>query len=219
MKRTRKAQTVQKTRAVQAVRKTLLRQKQKARSNRRGTGRVATMTGSRLRTSLRQVVPRCWESWRARRSGSWRLIVPKISCLTCSAIRVAQSRSRRSTTRTGSNSKSSTYTPQDRQDAVRMRDTLIEKDPDEMRTADLGQTPSNGLFHAETNVLIRAARQSGGTLAGRSLEIYVDRDMCLNCRSVVPLVGLELGNPNLTFVDPKMITTIYNGSVISRSKR
>jgi hypothetical protein len=119
----------------------------------------------------------------------------------------------------GSNSSSSTYDDADRKAAIDLRNKLVAKYPNVMSVDNLGDTPNNALFHAETNVLLRAAQANGGTLQGRSLDIYIDRDMCANCRSVVPLVGLELGNPNLTFVDPKTITTIYNGSVISRSKR
>jgi hypothetical protein len=119
----------------------------------------------------------------------------------------------------GSNSSSLTYTSQDERDAQSMRDLLVQKYPNDLATQNLGHTPNNALFHAETNILLRAARESGGTLEGRSLEIYIDDDMCPNCRSIVPLVGKELGNPNLTFIDPKWITTIRDGSVISRSKR
>jgi hypothetical protein len=75
------------------------------------------------------------------------------------------------------------------------------------------------LFHAETNVLLRAAEANGGTLAGKSLDIYVDRKLCPNCERVVPLVGLELGNPTLTFVDPDRIFSIANGTITSRSRR
>ena len=119
----------------------------------------------------------------------------------------------------GSNSTSATYTDADAKAAQDMRDNLMAKYPDIINSDNKGFTPSNALFHAETNVLLRAAELNGGTLEGISLEIYIDRDMCANCRSIVPLVGLELGNPALTFVDPKTITTIYDGLIISRRKR
>jgi hypothetical protein len=61
--------------------------------------------------------------------------------------------------------------------------------------------PNNTLFHAETTVLLRAARENGGTLAGRMLEVYSDRELCNNCKIVLPKVGLELGNPTVTFID------------------
>jgi hypothetical protein len=38
-------------------------------------------------------------------------------------------------------------------------------------------------------------------------------------QSIIPLVGLELGNPTLTFVDPERIYSIANGKITSRSKR
>lgn len=65
------------------------------------------------------------------------------------------------------------------------------KYPDAMRADNVGYTPNNALFHAETNVLLRAAEANGGTLAGKSLDIYVDRGLCPNCERVVPLVGLD----------------------------
>jgi hypothetical protein len=111
----------------------------------------------------------------------------------------------------GSNSTSPTYTDADREAAKDLRDKLVAKYPDAMREDSVGYTPNNALFHAETNVLLRAAEANGGTLAGRSLDIYVDRKLCANCERVVPLVGLELGNPTLTFVDPDRIFSIANG--------
>lgn len=93
------------------------------------------------------------------------------------------------------------------------------KYPDAMRADNVGRTPNNALFHAETNVLLRAAEANGGNLAGKSLDIYVDRKLCANCERVVPLVGLELGNPSLTYVDPERIFSIANGKITSRSRR
>jgi hypothetical protein len=119
----------------------------------------------------------------------------------------------------GSNSSSPTYTDADREAAKDLRDKLVAKYPDAMRADNVGYTPNNALFHAETNVLLRAAEANGGTLAGRSLDIYVDRELCPNCKRVVPLVGLELGNPTLTFVDPDRIFSIANGKITSRSRR
>jgi hypothetical protein len=120
----------------------------------------------------------------------------------------------------GSNSTSlSTYTDADRKAATDLRDKLVEKYPTVMSVDNLGYAPNNALFHAETNVLLRAAEANGGTLAGRSLDIYVDRPFCGNCQTVIPLVGLELGNPTLTYVDPDRIFSIANGKITSRSKR
>jgi hypothetical protein len=119
----------------------------------------------------------------------------------------------------GSNSKSVTYTDADFKAAQSMRDSLVEKYPKVMSIDNLGDAPNNALFHAETNVLLRAAQASNGTLAGRSLDIYVDRRLCANCEKVIPLVGLELGNPTLTYVDPDRILSIANGTITSRSRR
>ena len=119
----------------------------------------------------------------------------------------------------GANSSSPTYTTADRLAATDLRDSLIAKYPDDMSIGNLGQAPNNALFHAETNVLLRAAEANGGSLAGRTMDIYVDRELCPNCRSVLPMVGLELGNPTLTYVDPIKIYEISNGRINSRSKR
>jgi hypothetical protein len=103
----------------------------------------------------------------------------------------------------GINSTARTFTSADRRRAGELRDKLIEKYPDIMRTDNIGQKPNDAVFHAETTVLLRAARENGGTLAGRSLEVFGDRPLCPeSCRKVLPYVGLELGNPTVTFVDP-----------------
>ena len=57
-------------------------------------------------------------------------------------------------------------------------------------------------IHAEATVLLKSAGANGGTLAGQTVEVYVDREMCAtSCRKVLPLLGLELGNPTVTFID------------------
>jgi hypothetical protein len=73
----------------------------------------------------------------------------------------------------------------------------------EFRSAErVGRKPNDALFHAETTVLLRAAREKGGSLAGRTLTVHVDDKLCNNCQIVLPYVGLELGNPTVTFIDP-----------------
>ena len=42
-----------------------------------------------------------------------------------------------------------------------------------MNTKDIGQRPNDAVFHAETNLLLRAARSSGGTLESQSLEVFL----------------------------------------------
>jgi hypothetical protein len=102
----------------------------------------------------------------------------------------------------GSNSGSPTYTASDYAAVVRLRDKLAEKYPKELSAKNIGLMPHNALFHAETTVLLRAARQNGGSLTGRTLTVFGDTRMCNNCEYVLPYVGLELGNPTVTFVDP-----------------
>jgi hypothetical protein len=101
----------------------------------------------------------------------------------------------------GSNSDSPTYSRIDRVAAEAMRGGLLEKYPEVMNSDNIGRMPNNAIFHAETTALLRAARENGGTLAGRTMEVYVDDIVCNNCELVLPKVGLELGNPTVTFID------------------
>jgi hypothetical protein len=79
----------------------------------------------------------------------------------------------------------------------------------------IGKMPRNAIFHAETTVLLRAARENGGTLAGQTIDVYVDDETCNNCKTILPYVGLELGNPTVTFTDSKGSTfTIQDGKLI-----
>jgi hypothetical protein len=103
----------------------------------------------------------------------------------------------------GSNSRSPTYRMEERIDAERIRDHLILKYPETMNSDNIGEKPNDALFHAEATVLLRAARQYGGTLAGRTIEVHSDRPMCPSCYRVLPLLGQELGNPTVTFVSPR----------------
>ena len=109
----------------------------------------------------------------------------------------------------GSSSASPTYTSVDRREAEQMRDMLIARYPDVMNTMSIGQMPNDALFHAESNVLLRSARMSGGTLAGRSIDIVVDRKMCNNCEKVLPLLGFELGNPTVTVSDSRGLLGVF----------
>ena len=113
----------------------------------------------------------------------------------------------------GSSDRSPTFTDADGRDAERMRGILVEKSPDVMNTRNLGQIPNDALFHAEANVLMRAARKFGGSLAGRELEVHVDRPMCGGCKDVLPLLAREIGNPTVRFVDKRGTVLIScNGS-------
>lgn len=117
----------------------------------------------------------------------------------------------------GANSSSPAYTSADKAAAVRLRDILVEKYPDGFSTKNVGQIPNDALFHAETTVLLRAAaREKGGNLAGRTLTVHVDDHLCNSCEAVLPYVGLELGNPTVTFVDLNGSTkTMRDGAWLS----
>ena len=102
----------------------------------------------------------------------------------------------------GSNSKSSGYTSEDRLAAEAMRDQMLKKYPAQLNTNNIGGMPNDALYHSEATALLRAARHSGGTLEGRTIEVRVDRSRCRSCDRLLPLVGLELGNPTVTFIGP-----------------
>ena len=102
----------------------------------------------------------------------------------------------------GINSTAPGYSDQDLNEARAMRDILIMKYPNEMEASNIGQIPNDSLFHAESTILLRAARQNDGSLEGREIEIHTDREMCYtSCEIVLPKIGLELGNPRVTYID------------------
>jgi hypothetical protein len=101
----------------------------------------------------------------------------------------------------GVNSNAPTYGNADRVAATQVRDILISKYPGLMETRDIGRFPNDAMFHAEATVLLRAAGRNGGTLAGRTIEVHTDRDVCHKCLRVLPKLVLELGNPTVTFVN------------------
>jgi len=102
----------------------------------------------------------------------------------------------------GVNSDAPGYTARDEAMARDMRQRLIERHPDVMATGNVGHKPNDALFNAEANALMRAAETYGGTLAGCTIEMRVDRPLCPSCGVVLPYVGLQLGNPTVRFVDP-----------------
>ena len=96
--------------------------------------------------------------------------------------------------------------------AREMRARLIEQYPDTMSTGNTGHRPNDALFHAEANALIRAAEPYDGSLAGRTIEIIVDRSRCPSCSTILPYIGLQLGNPTVRFIDPYgNISTMRDG--------
>jgi hypothetical protein len=115
----------------------------------------------------------------------------------------------------GVNSAAQKYSFRDLQEAERLRRTLIEKHPLVMSTDNISQFPNDALFHSEMTCLMRAARANGGTLRDQTVEMTVDRDMCESCKRILPLIGLELGNPTVKFVDPRgSIRVMRDGSWI-----
>jgi hypothetical protein len=87
---------------------------------------------------------------------------------------------------------------------MRLRDRFVEKYPDFVDGGNFGKMPLNALTHAETTVLLRAARENGGMLTGQRLEVITDKVMCNFCREVLPSVGMELGDPTVTFIGPNL---------------
>jgi hypothetical protein len=104
------------------------------------------------------------------------------------------------------------YTTRDRAAAQRAVDTLIMRHPDVMNRINIGGRPNDALYHAEATVLLRASRMNGGSLSGLRFEVHTDRPMCRSCETVLPRLGLELGNPTVTFVGPNGARrTMHNG--------
>jgi len=115
----------------------------------------------------------------------------------------------------GVNSQALTYSSRDIFKAEQLRDTLIQDFPRRMNTDNIGRYPNNAVFHAEATCLLRAARANGGTLEGKSIDVTVDREMCRSCVRLLPLIGLELGNPTVTFTSPSgRVRTMRDGSWI-----
>jgi hypothetical protein len=98
---------------------------------------------------------------------------------------------------------SSTYGdwhPIDQFEARALRATIMRKYRHLWRP-NSGYIPLDAFFHAEANLLLRAARKNGRSLAGKSLDVFVDNETCANCKEILGPIGLELGNPTLTFIN------------------
>ncbi len=101
----------------------------------------------------------------------------------------------------GVNANAPGYTARDETLARDMRARLIERHPDVMATGNIGHKPNDAPFHAEANALLRAAESNGGTLAGRTIEMRVDRELCRSCEFVLPSMGTQIGNPKVRIID------------------
>jgi hypothetical protein len=113
----------------------------------------------------------------------------------------------------GVNAAAPTFTISDLAAALQMRETMIKKYPATMNTYNMGGRPNDSLFHAEATVLFRAAKANGGHLKDKSLEVHVDRPVCSSCGSVLPYLGIEVGNPVITFINSvsRRRRTMWNG--------
>lgn len=101
----------------------------------------------------------------------------------------------------GVNANAPGYTARDEAMARDMRSRLIERYPEVMATGNVGHKPNDALFHAEANALLRAAEPFGGSLAGRTIEMRVDRPLCPSCDAVLPYLGAQIGNPTVRIID------------------
>jgi hypothetical protein len=120
----------------------------------------------------------------------------------------------------GVNSNAPGYTMADEVAAQNLRVRLVERYPEVMATENLGYRPNDALYHAEANALLRAAEPHGGSLAGRTIEMRVDRWLCGSCETVLPYVGLQVGNPTVRIIDGRGETWIMrDGMWITRGRR
>lgn len=102
---------------------------------------------------------------------------------------------------TGTSSDYGDWLAIDHFEARALRATILRKYPHLLKGRNRGQFPLDAFFHAETNLLLRAARKNGRSLVGRSLDVFVDNETCLSCQDVLGVIGMELGNPTLTFIN------------------
>jgi hypothetical protein len=101
----------------------------------------------------------------------------------------------------GTNRNAPTRTEADGLREQRALDSMTSEFPGIMRRGSIDQWPNYSLSHAESNLLLRMADANYGTLAGRILDITVDRPMCSACERVLPYLGMRLGNPRIRWFD------------------
>lgn len=85
---------------------------------------------------------------------------------------------------------------------MEMRGRLLENYPLEFRHDNPGYWPNYAVTHAEATILMRMARENGGSLDGKEIDIHVDKPMCSACRRTLPFLSRELSNPTVRFIDP-----------------
>lgn len=103
----------------------------------------------------------------------------------------------------GTSSKFGDWRAIDYAETRRLRAAVLRRNPHLAKGRGLSQVPLDAFFHAETNLLLRAARENGGSLAGRSLDVFVDNETCYRCEQILGRVGIELGNPTVTFINSR----------------
>ena len=103
----------------------------------------------------------------------------------------------------GVNSEASTYHSEDLRHAIAIRGQLLATYPDKLNIRNIGQWPNNSLFHAESTILLRAARANGGSLEGMTIDVHLDRTVCPSCLAVLPLLTRELGSPTIIYHSTK----------------
>jgi hypothetical protein len=101
----------------------------------------------------------------------------------------------------GTNSNAPTYSGRDRAEASRTVDGMLQQFPKFMNQYNIGGEPNNALYHAEATVLLRMRDSFGGTLAGRTFDVTVDRTLCPICEQLLPRLGMHLGNPRISYYD------------------
>ena len=58
---------------------------------------------------------------------------------------------------------------------------------------------------------MRWARKLGTSLEGKKIEIAIDRRLCRSCDQVLPRIGLELGDPEVTVIYPNGVHRTMRG--------
>jgi hypothetical protein len=62
---------------------------------------------------------------------------------------------------------------------------MLEQFPAIMDSRNVAGGPNNALYHAEATILLRMKEALGGTLAGRSFRVTIDRPMCDACQNLL----------------------------------
>ena len=69
------------------------------------------------------------------------------------------------------------------------------------RLHDRGRRRQDALCHAEITTLMRLTRALSGSLRGQTIELTAERALSSSCKTVLPIVAFELGNPMINLKD------------------